>query len=507
MDIPDGSDRLLTEIADYLRKQSSLESAIRKVLERISPYVGARSASLWVIENASVRCIYSLDTEMEGFCLPIDEGIVGQVVQSGRAYVCNEPDRDSWKSDKADNDLGYSTRNILSVPLFHDGSVIGALQLIDKSKPSQFDTEDRELIEIVGRCLAEGISRPKTSKEIEERVADLKKRNTILGQFRQIVGRSPAMQQVKEHAYIAAKNDSPVLITGETGTGKEILAKCIHENSGRTGKFIPENCAAISQGTTESELFGHVRGAFTGATRDRIGVIEAADGGTLFLDEIGETPPSIQVSLLRFLQEGEIRRMGENRLRTVNTRLITATNQDLSHLVHEGTFRQDYFFRIRVFKIDLPPLRERGNDIVLLTRRFVQLRDKKRNREPPMQIDSAVYDLLRRHRFPGNVRELENAVANAYAYAEEDGILKPEHFSRTTVQDGGETPHYSPRDISPLRQIARERMTLERLENEYIKHVLEETGGRKGDAAAILGIHLNTLTRKLAKMRTDPDFP
>ncbi len=501
MDNTYNSDRLLAEIAGCFEMHSPLEDSVRRILERLSPFVGARSASVWLIENGFVRCIYSLDLEMEGFCLPAEEGIVGEIVQTGRPDICNEPDRDSSKSDKADDQLGYSTRNILSMPLFNSSGVVGALQLVDKSGPSRFDQADLELVEKAARILSEGISQPKTLAEIKERLDFLKKRNDILNRFERVVGRSPAMQQVKEQADIAARNEFPVLIAGETGTGKEILAKCIHENSRRSGPFIAENCAAVSQGTAESELFGHARGAFTGATRDRIGLIEAADGGTLFLDEIGETPASIQISLLRFLQEGEIRRMGEIKLRRVNTRLITATNQDLWHLVHEGTFRQDYFFRIRVFQIDLPPLRERGNDIVLLTRRFVQLEDKKRERDSDMQIDSSVYDLLRRHRFPGNVRELENAVANAYAYAEEDGVLRPEHFSRTTVWADMQAPHQSSPAISPLKQIARERIPLDRLEREYIEHVLEETGGKKGDAAGILGIHVNTLTRKLAKHR------
>jgi len=227
-----------------------------------------------------------------------------------------------------------------------------------------------------------------------------------------------------------------------------------------------------------------------------VGLIESANHGTLFLDEIGEMPPGIQISLLRFLQEGEIRRAGENKIRKVDTRLITATNKDLAQLMHQGTFREDYFFRIRVFQIELPPLRARSNDIVLLARHFVREEDRKRKRSEPMRIDPSVYDLLRRYRFPGNIRELQNAVSVAYAFAEEEQTLRPEHFAQTTVRT--ETGDAS--SAAPTPAIFDRPMTLQELEHQYIAHVLKQHGGNQTQTAKALGIHPNTLARKLKEL-------
>ena len=240
-----------------------------------------------------------------------------------------------------------------------------------------------------------------------------------------IVGDSQAMQQVFEHIHKIAPTDSTVLILGESGTGKELVARALHEHSRRkNAPLIAVNCAAIPDNLIESELFGHERGAFTGAVGAREGLVEAADGGTLFLDEIGELPIIAQARLLRVLQEGEIRRVGSSRSQRVDVRLIAATHRDLEQRVQEGLLRSDLYYRLRVMEIVLPPLRERGEDVVKLAQFLLEKAYKKLNR-PPLQFNPDALDLIRRYRWPGNVREMENAIERAVILS--DGpILSPD---------------------------------------------------------------------------------
>jgi DNA-binding NtrC family response regulator len=228
-----------------------------------------------------------------------------------------------------------------------------------------------------------------------------------------IIGDSPVMQQVFEHIHKIAPTDSTVLILGESGTGKELVARALHERSRRKNEpLIAVNCAAIPDNLIESELFGHERGAFTGAVGAREGLVEAADGGTLFLDEIGELPIIAQARLLRVLQEGEIRRVGSSRSQRVDVRLIAATHRDLEQQMQDGLMRSDLYYRLRVMEIMLPPLRERGEDVVKLARFLLEKVCKKLNRAA-LQFSSETLDLIRRYAWPGNVREMENAIERA----------------------------------------------------------------------------------------------
>jgi len=228
-----------------------------------------------------------------------------------------------------------------------------------------------------------------------------------------MIGDCPAMRQVFSLLHKVAPTDTTVLILGESGTGKELVARAVHELSPRSqAPMIPVNCAAIPQGLIESELFGHEKGAFTGATGTRQGLIEAADGGTLFLDEIGELPTEVQARLLRVLQEGEIRRVGANQSRQVDIRLITATHRDIKQLVADGTFREDLYYRLQVMELQLPPLRERGEDIIALAEALLQKNTCRLNK-PPMRFSPAALDAIKQYDWPGNIRELENLLERA----------------------------------------------------------------------------------------------
>ncbi len=237
-----------------------------------------------------------------------------------------------------------------------------------------------------------------------------------------IIGNCPAIRTLFEHIERMAPTDSTVLVLGETGTGKELVARSVHENSLRADKtMISVNCAAIPDTLIESELFGYEKGAFTGAHASRMGLIEAADGGTLFLDEIGELPMEAQARLLRFIQEGEIRRIGSVQSRKVNVRLICATHRNLHNLAGEGLFRQDLFYRINVLRLSLPPLRERGKDILHLAERMLQIQTERLGK-PPMRLSPRAIQAITTYQWPGNVRELEHAIERAVILSSDDEI-------------------------------------------------------------------------------------
>jgi len=297
-----------------------------------------------------------------------------------------------------------------------------------------------------------------------------------------LLGKSVAMQQVFRMISKAASTHATVLITGESGTGKEIAARAIHYGSGRSSApFVPVNCGGIPDGLLESELFGHVKGAFTGATEARAGFFHAADGGTIFLDEVSETSPSMQVKLLRVLQEKEVCMVGSNRPRRVDVRIVAATNKDLADLVKKGRLREDLFYRLHVLTINLPPLRERGDDTLLLATHFVH-RFAGELGQPPPSFSERALQVLRNYEWPGNVRELENVVQRLVLMTEGSVIDAP--------------------DLPPLMRFSALRATgldrtLAEVEAHYIASVLASVGQNKSKAAKILGIDRKTLRQKL----------
>jgi two-component system response regulator HydG len=302
------------------------------------------------------------------------------------------------------------------------------------------------------------------------------------------VGASPAMVRTIDLARRVAQVDSTVLITGESGAGKERIARFIHDESTRTaGPFLAINCAAVPETLLESELFGHARGSFTGASQDRAGLFEAAGGGTLLLDEIGDVPPAMQVKLLRVLQEREVRRVGENRARPINVRVLAATNRDLLADVHAARFRQDLYYRLRVVEIVVPPLRERREDILPLARQLLASAAKRFGKKAPTLSPEAA-NLLLQYAWPGNVRELENALERAVALAPSDRI----GVDDLPAEVGAAPPIV--RDLDDVR-------TLAEVERDYIAAALRASAGNRAKAAARLGIGAATLYRKLKQQR------
>jgi len=297
-----------------------------------------------------------------------------------------------------------------------------------------------------------------------------------------LIGESEAVRKVFRAITKAASTSATVLIAGESGTGKELVARAIHYSSARSSApFVPVNCGGIPEGLLESELFGHVKGAFTGATESRAGFFHAADNGTIFLDEVSEMSLSMQVKLLRVLEDKEICMVGSNRTRKVDVRISAATNKDLPTLVKKGIFREDLFYRLNVIMISIPPLRERGDDILLLSRHFVTKFAEELGK-PPFRFSDDALQVLRSYDWPGNVRELENVIQRLVVMTDGDLIEVPD--LPTLMR------------FSALRKTGFTR-TLAEVEGEYIRNVLASVGGNKTRAAEILGIDRKTLREKL----------
>jgi len=327
-------------------------------------------------------------------------------------------------------------------------------------------------------------------------------RAEVLGRydFGNIIGQSPAMQRVFAVMRKVAPTQATVLITGESGTGKELVARALHYNSPRRHKpLVAVNCAAIPATLLESELFGAAKGAYTGANHTRKGLVEEAHGSTLFLDEVGELPLEMQAKLLRVLQDGELKRVGENTTRRVDLRIIAATNKDLAQEVRAGRFRQDLFYRLSVIPIQLPPLRQRQGDIPLLARHFLE-RAVKRHGLSPKRLAPQALELLEAAEFPGNVRELENLMEQAAVMSEGD-IIQPQDLPLAPAGSAQGVRVMVPPEEEDLKKVLK--ATARSAEEQVIRRVLERTGGNRTQAAQRLGISRRALITKIQALGLD----
>ncbi|MGD8608766.1 MAG: sigma-54 dependent transcriptional regulator [Myxococcales bacterium] len=309
--------------------------------------------------------------------------------------------------------------------------------------------------------------------------------------FGNIIGQSAEIRDILGRIVRIAPTDATVLITGESGTGKELVARAIHANSLRAERpFVSINCAALTETLLESELFGHVRGAFTGAVQTRKGLFEEANGGTFFFDEIAETPPSLQAKLLRAIQEGEIRRLGDNKAINVDARIIAATNQDLRRLIEEKRFREDLYYRLNVARFELPPLRERKEDIPPIVRSFLDKYGRKMGRNA--RLGPGVMDRLMAYDFPGNIRELENLIEQGVALAQDGQVQLSDIMPNANGNSGP-----SPLGRQSLADIVRE------VERNAIIRALRQVNGSKEQAAELLGLSPTTLWRKMKRLQLE----
>jgi DNA-binding NtrC family response regulator len=303
------------------------------------------------------------------------------------------------------------------------------------------------------------------------------------------IGKARSFSEALKFAKTVAPTDSTVLITGESGTGKEVLAKYMHQLSDRSqGPFLSINCGALPESLLESELFGHVKGSFTGAVKDRDGLLVAAEGGTFFLDEVGEMSPQTQVKLLRALQEREVIPVGSSQSIPVNVRIIAATNRDLEEQIRKGEFRSDLYYRLNVIALHLPPLRERKDDIPILAHHFLEKMAE--DGEAPRTLSDEALEALNRYAWPGNVRELENALERAVVLSARDSVIPPSALPERVREEPKERL---------INEAPPENPSMEIIERAYIEWVLKAEGGNKSRAADVLGIDPSTLYRKIAR--------
>ncbi len=342
------------------------------------------------------------------------------------------------------------------------------------------------------------VSKAAEHRRLRDRTAALERRLQQIEKFGELIGNSPSMREVYRMATGVAPTSSTVLILGESGTGKELTARAIHQHSPRTERpFVAVNCSAIPENLVESELFGHVRGAFTGATSTRAGLFEAADGGTIFLDEVGDLPPLAQVKVLRALQEGEIKRVGSNETRTVDVRVVAATNVDLRERINRGLFREDLFYRLCVVQISLPSLRERPEDIPLLAYHFLQ-KHAVGPKSDVRRISAEAMTLLQSQPWEGNVRELENAIQHAVVFCKGSTITPAElpmgRGARPVVPSGaGASPPVAALADLPYR-VAKQR-AMSDFDRGYFAALLERTGGNVSEAARQAGLDRSNFRR------------
>ena len=491
---------LLADLGAMIVGEVELDDLLKTFAARVARALGADGATLWLIDSRTgeIRSRVATLPEIADVRLPTGRGIVGHVAQTGELVNVRDAASDPrWAEDVAER-IGYRAKSILTAPITRRDQIRGVLQVIDK-QDGAFSQRDEEFV----RVLAEQIGRALDYTTLRGGDAP---GLALRGRFNHVIGTSPAMAAVYEMIVRAAQTDATVLLHGETGTGKGLLARAIHVNSARRdAPFIHVDCTTLPAALVESELFGHERGAYTGADSRVIGKVEAAAGGTLFLDELGELPLPLQGKLLRFVQERNFERVGGRETLTADVRIVAATNRDLGAMAARGEFRSDLYFRLRVVEIEIPSLRERGaDDIVELANHFVEQLSR-RYRKGPLRLSSTVPPVISAYAWPGNVRELENTIERAVVLCHGPKITVDDlrlEQPRTTAFSAGDSMIVIP--VSTASPEASENqislpanLELEEVERRYAKAVLDREGGNQSAAARALGISRNKLARLL----------
>jgi|SRR5580692_8553781 transcriptional regulator with GAF, ATPase, and Fis domain len=483
---------VLLEFSRTLNSVRGLAALQEKVLEAVLAIVPADQAAVLLSEDGvgGFSSIVGRHRRL-GPNQPIhaSQTILSRVLEENLAVLSNDVQSDAAYRE-ADSLLERKVHSVLAVPLEVQGKMLGVMYLDASSPGARFDSDLLEFVATLGNITALAIE---NARHLERLGGENRRLYEELNIHHSMIGESKAMHEVYDFVSRVAGRDSTVLISGESGTGKELVARAVHANSGRTNKpFVAINCAAITETLLESELFGHERGAFTGAVSQKKGKLEVAEGGTVFLDEIGELAVPMQAKLLRVLQEREFERVGGTRSIKLDVRLIAATNRDLKEASRTGTFRPDLYYRLNVVSLHMPALRERREDIPLLAAFFAaQYGEKVKRRVAGISPEARA--CLQRYDWPGNVRELENAIERAVVLGSTELILiddLPDSILEETAASG--------EPVSALHDGIRDAKKV------LIERAIEQANGNYTDAAKILGVHPNHLFRLIRTLNLKP---
>jgi transcriptional regulator with GAF, ATPase, and Fis domain len=523
--------RKLTDIAKALNNEAELRPLLDLILDRVVQLTGAERAFI-ILRNdegkLEVRASRSFDQEgVKKAAAKVSRSILVQTEKSGRPILTTNATMDP-RFAGSDSVAYMKLRAVLCIPLVFRGKNIGLLYLDNRFEEGVFQNVDIGLLEAFGaqaaialenaRLLQENSRRRQELERSKEKVEELNRvlREKVARQsaeldsvkevlrarhgetkfkysYPEMVGASRRQMDLLRLLDRVIDTQVPVLIHGESGTGKELVARAIHYQGARKDRnFVTENCSAIPESLLESELFGYVKGAFTGADRDREGLLDQADGGTLFLDEIGDMSGEMQAKLLRVLESGEVRPVGGKETHTVLVRVVAASHRDLRKMVQEGTFREDLFYRLAVITVEVPPLREKREDIPVLVDRFLEAYAHE-NKSEPRRVSDEAMALLRDYAWPGNIRELRNEVFRACALSEK--VIVPEVLSNQLRENATVRAVPANLDDRPLKEVVRD--AVESVERRAIEEALRRTGWTKTETARILGISRPTLDAKI----------
>ena len=486
----DSSIDRLKEISTWVSSVQDLDQLLELIIETATRMMDAKASSLLLLDHKTNKLHFKVATGEKGtdvkqFEIDLGQGIAGYVAETGEPLLIPDVAQDPRWYKEISESIGFKTQSIACVPMKMNGDIIGVVEIIDKADGSSIQSEDLKILSVFADLAAQAIGNARKIEHDKKEIRDLKKE--LQGKY-EIVGESSALRKVISDSIKVANSKSSTLILGESGTGKELLARLIHRAGSRKDEpMIVLNCAALPETLLEDGLFGHEKGAFTGAAGQKIGKFELADKGTIFLDEIGEMSPNMQTKLLRIVQEGVFYRVGGNKSIPVDVRLISATNRNIEEEVAQGRFREDLYYRINVVQIRMPPLRERREDIPLLAQYFLDIFKKERGTSN-LVISKDAMNLMVEYDWPGNVREMKNALERAVVMGNGKQIL-PEDLPTFACK-----PQYPGLEVGLSLKEA-----TDLFKKEFIKINLRHTDGNRSLAAKKMKIQRTYLSRLIAK--------
>ena len=504
---------LFLEVSRSFHELVEPDKLLPLITERVRTLLDAEACSV-ILYDTDRRELYipvSSDARMASPArlrevrFPASVGIAGWVLREGQSVLAPDVAGDPRFYDAVDRQTGTASRSLLCTPLRTRSGTIGVTQVINK-RSGVFTQDDLDLLDAIAGNIAVALENARLHevlKREKERIQgeNLELRRAVGEHFRGILGTSSALRRVLEQAAQAAPTRTTITLLGESGTGKELVAHAIHAASDRAaGPFIAVNCAAIPTTLLEAELFGFERGAFTGAVTSRRGRFETANGGTLFLDEIGELEPALQAKLLRVLESGEVQPLGSERAHRVDVRIITATNRDLQELLAAGGLREDLYWRINVITLELPPLRQRREDLPLLIRHILGRLDVELGRAHHVRADAEA--ALLAYDYPGNVRELENILRRAATLAASPEITPGDLPPHVTARDEDVTPTTNA-ELKATKAAAAA-AAAHAVERRFLTQLLRDTAGNVSEAARRVGMNRTWLHQLLSRHRIDP---